>query len=127
MAAFGSPQGFSRSVSDGIVSAIRERAEVVYFGLDQSVTWVQTTAPISPGNSGGPLVNMKGEVVGVNTIIYTGSEKVAQNLNFAVSSVHVQLGLPESGRDVSSLPVPRAGNRKQAMCRGSTHHRPSLI
>jgi tetratricopeptide (TPR) repeat protein/S1-C subfamily serine protease len=107
VATFGSPEGLSQSVSEGIVSAIRQGAEVAYFGLSQSDTWVQTTAPISPGNSGGPLVNMTGEVVGVNTLIYRGLEGVAQNLNFAVSTTDVRSALSETGDTVLALPVPR--------------------
>jgi S1-C subfamily serine protease len=47
---------------------------------------IQTTAPVSPGNSGGPLVNAHGEVVGVNTL----ASVMAQNVNFAVSAMHVR-------------------------------------
>ena len=52
------------------------------------VTLIQTDASISPGNSGGPLVNSKGEVIGVNTFNIPGGGN-AQNLNFAVSIVDI--------------------------------------
>ncbi len=68
----GTPLGLDQTVSDGIVSAVRE---VPGFGKI-----IQMTAPISPGSSGSPVLNMKGEVVGVATfLLVTG-----QNLNFAV-------------------------------------------
>ena len=55
----GSPLGLERTVSDGIVSAIRE---IPAFGKI-----IQTTASLSSGSSGSPVVNMKGEVIGVAT------------------------------------------------------------
>ena len=66
--AIGSPLGLERSVSEGIVS-LRNR-------LIQGRLHVQTTAEISPGNSGGPLFNYRGEVIGVNNmkVVATGAE-----------------------------------------------------
>jgi len=72
VAVIGSPLGLERTVSDGIVSAVRE---IPAFGKI-----IQITAPISPGSSGSPVVNMKGEVIGVATLQMVGG----QNLNFAV-------------------------------------------
>jgi hypothetical protein len=73
--AIGSPLGFlENSVSDGIVSAIREGGN--------GTLWIQTTAAASHGNSGGPLLTMDGQVVGVLTLKATEGE----NLNFAVPS-----------------------------------------
>ena len=85
--AFGSPQGLSFSASDGIVAAVRTPSDMSHLGIDLrlNVTWVQTTTPISPGNSGGPLVNSRGEVIGVNTIVMNNGG-ISQNLNFAVSA-----------------------------------------
>lgn len=61
--AMGAPWGLSRSVSIGIVSCTRRYLpETSEYSL-----WLQTDASISPGNSGGPLVNTQGEVVGINT------------------------------------------------------------
>jgi hypothetical protein len=81
--AFGAPLGFAGTVSEGIVSAIREGSEVQ--GYDPDAVWIQTTAPISHGNSGGPLVNGSGELIGVNT----WTRKDGQSLNFAISATHV--------------------------------------
>jgi len=72
--AIGSPLGLQNSVSDGIVSAIREDSKGKH--------WIQTTAAASHGNSGGPLLSVQGEVVGVVTLKLSEGE----NLNFAVPS-----------------------------------------
>jgi tetratricopeptide (TPR) repeat protein len=68
----GTPLGLEKTVSDGIVSAVRD---VPGFGKI-----IQVTAPISPGSSGSPVVNMKGEVIGVATFFVVAG----QNLNFAI-------------------------------------------
>ena len=70
--AIGSPMGFEQSVSSGIVSAVRPGS---------SMKLIQITAPVSPGSSGGPLLNEYGEVIGITTI---ASFFMAQNLNFAI-------------------------------------------
>lgn len=71
IATIGSPEGLTNSVSDGIVSAIRS---------DGGQTFLQISAPISPGSSGGPVLNLEGEVVAIST-----SQLVqGQNLNFAI-------------------------------------------
>ena len=118
--AFGSPMGLSGSVSDGIVACICPGAEVsetllklthrdVYrksLGYDLDAQWIQTTAPISPGNSGGPLVNGRGEVVGINTWVCAAG----QNLNFSLSVAHLHQFLADAGKIVqplTSLPTPR--------------------
>ena len=69
--AVGSPEGLSNSVSDGLVSAIRS---------DDAERFIQITAPISPGSSGGPVFNLKGEVVAITSFQFTRG----QNLNFAI-------------------------------------------
>ena len=76
--AVGAPEGLERSVSEGIVSTTnRENRGMVY---------VQTTAQVNPGNSGGPLFNKKGEVVGVVAWKLLFSE----GLNFAIPIHYVQ-------------------------------------
>jgi len=68
----GTPLGLDKTVSDGIISAVRD---VPAFGKI-----IQVTAPISPGSSGSPVINMKGEVIGVATFLVVAG----QNINFAV-------------------------------------------
>ncbi|MGB8801386.1 MAG: trypsin-like peptidase domain-containing protein [Candidatus Acidiferrales bacterium] len=71
--AIGSPLSLESTVSSGIVSGIRTIQE-------EGGKFLQVTAPISPGSSGGPLFNMEGEVVGITTLYLKGGE----NLNFAI-------------------------------------------
>ncbi len=69
--AIGNPQGLQRSLSEGLISGIRD---------DPDGRLVQTTAPISPGSSGGGLFDTRGNLVGITALTLTNS----QNLNFAV-------------------------------------------
>ncbi|MHC5209092.1 MAG: S1C family serine protease [Planctomycetota bacterium] len=76
--AVGAPKGLERSVSEGIVSILnREQNGLVY---------IQTTAALNPGNSGGPLFNRRGEVVGVNAWGFLFSE----GLGFAIPIDYVK-------------------------------------
>jgi len=68
------PQGLERSLSEGVISAERDDK----FGVGKVY---QMTAPISPGSSGGPVLNMNGKVVG----IATGGFSDGQNINFAIT------------------------------------------
>src|SRR5207237_3076432 len=66
VAAIGSPFGFSNTITAGIVSATgRALPDETY------VPFIQTDVAVNPGNSGGPLINTKGEVVGINSLIYS--------------------------------------------------------
>jgi serine protease Do len=66
VAAIGSPFGFANTITAGIVSATgRDLPEESY------VPFIQTDVAVNPGNSGGPLINLKGEVVGINSQIYS--------------------------------------------------------
>lgn len=69
--AIGNPKGLSGTISEGIVSGIRSM---------ENKSLIQITAPISPGSSGGPVINNKGEVIGVAV----GTLTSGQNLNFAI-------------------------------------------
>jgi len=71
--AIGNPLSLESTVSNGIVSGIRTVKE-------EGGEFLQITAPISPGSSGGPLFNMEGEVIGITTMYLKGGE----NLNFAI-------------------------------------------
>jgi S1-C subfamily serine protease len=70
--AFGSPFGLNQTVTHGIISA-RERGQVSLGSTIRIKDFLQTDAAINPGSSGGPLVNLDGEVIGINTAIASHS------------------------------------------------------
>ncbi|MCX5688810.1 MAG: trypsin-like peptidase domain-containing protein [Planctomycetota bacterium] len=71
--AFGSPFGFKFSMSEGIVSGLGRTARTA-LGMTRISNFIQTDAAVNPGNSGGPLVNVRGNVVGMNVAIATASD-----------------------------------------------------
>jgi serine protease Do len=76
--AFGSPGGLRNTITRGIISAVARQTDP-----DSPLIYIQTDAAVNPGNSGGPLVNSRGEVVGVNTFILSQSGG-SEGLNFAI-------------------------------------------
>ena len=78
--AIGNPYQFARTVTAGIVSAKGRQGVVGELGHQE---FLQTDAAVNPGNSGGPLVNMMGEVVGINTAIFGPAY---QGISFAIPS-----------------------------------------
>ncbi len=76
--AIGNPLGLSFSVSEGIVSA-KDRA-----GINGINAYIQTDAALNPGNSGGPLINTEGKVIGINNFKVQGD-----NLGFALQSEYI--------------------------------------
>jgi len=80
--AVGNPYGLAGSMSLGIVSALGRTLSVDLAGGYPIANLIQTTAPLNPGNSGGPLLNLKGQVVGVTTAIVSDS----QGIGFAIPS-----------------------------------------
>jgi serine protease Do len=78
--AFGNPLGLENSVSMGIVSSVARQIKP-----DDFMVYIQTDAPINPGNSGGPLVDADGNVMGINTFIFSQSGG-SEGLGFAIPS-----------------------------------------
>ena len=78
--AIGNPLGLQFSVSQGIVSGVHRRGPN---GLD---AYIQTDAALNPGNSGGPLINKEGKVIGINNFKIGGGE----NLGFALESNYIK-------------------------------------
>jgi S1-C subfamily serine protease len=93
--AIGSPYGFQHTVTAGIVSALGRSMRASTGRLLDNV--LQTDASLNPGNSGGPLVNSRGEVIGVNTAVILG----AQGICFSVAAntaQHVLTQVLQHGR-----------------------------
>ena len=82
--AVGNPRGLEGTFSQGIISSIRP------VGSDKII---QMTAPLSPGSSGGPVLNRKGEVIGVSVLTI----RDGQNLNFAIPSNYLKILLTKVG------------------------------
>jgi len=89
----GNPLKLEGSVSDGIVSAVREVPNVGHIS--------QITAPISHGNSGSPVFNLQGQVLGVVTVKVTNG----QNINLAIASARVREMHGENVRPFTELPA----------------------
>lgn len=90
VAALGNPFGLEETITHGIISGLnRSMPTQLGFTLPNVV---QTDAPISPGNSGGPLVSCDGQVVGVNTAGIAA--RGAENIGFAISSTAVERVVP---------------------------------
>ena len=85
----------SMTVTRGIVSAFR---------MTNGVSYVQTDAAINPGNSGGPLLDTKGQIVGMNSLVYSGD--VAQGIGFAIKFDVLAARLTAMKSGQSSLPTP---------------------
>jgi S1-C subfamily serine protease len=71
----GNPLGLDHTLTDGLVSSRR---------VMEGRKMIQMSTPVSPGNSGGPLFDSRGEVIGISTAIFHGGSLLAQNLNLAV-------------------------------------------
>jgi S1-C subfamily serine protease len=87
--AMGNPLGLHASVSTGVISALGRALRSQEGRLIESV--IQHTAPLNPGNSGGPLLNSHGKIVGINTAIIAN----AQGIGFAVPAATAAWVLPQ--------------------------------
>ncbi len=81
--AIGNPLGLQFSVSEGIISAINRK------GTNGLEAYIQTDAALNPGNSGGPLINKDGKVIGINNFKISGGD----NLGFALESNYIKEGI----------------------------------
>ncbi len=75
--AIGSPVGLEGTVTRGIISAVRKATN--------GITYIQTDAAVNPGNSGGPLLNKAGQVIGINTMTIKSNQVDTERLGFAIS------------------------------------------
>jgi serine protease Do len=124
--AIGNPLGYQATVTAGIVSALGRTLRAPNGRLIESV--IQTDAPLNPGNSGGPLVNATGEVIGVNSSIYSTSGGGSIGLGFAIPInrakrvaedllAHGRVRRPWIG---ARLEEPRTDNPRDLIARGAT-------
>lgn len=104
--AIGNPRGLEGSVSTGIVSGFR---------ISNGVKMIQITAPISPGSSGGPVLNSRGVVIGVATATLKGG----QNLNFAVPATYIS--------DVLNGRIPNEATRSETRSGAPERNNAGLI
>lgn len=87
--AMGNPYGFQSTVSTGVVSALGRALRSQTGRLIDNI--VQHTAPLNPGNSGGPLVDTRGRIIGINTAMFAS----AQGIGFSIPSQTVGWVLPQ--------------------------------
>jgi hypothetical protein len=90
--AIGNPKGLSGTISEGIISGIRT------FDKEELI---QITAPISPGSSGGPVINNNGELIGVSV----GTLDAGQNLNFAIPTKYVSKLIEQPKTQITKLDI----------------------
>ncbi len=110
--AIGNPLGFESTVTAGVISALGRSLRAISGRMIEDV--IQTDAALNPGNSGGPLVSSRGEVIGINTAVIMG----AQGICFAVASntanhvlseiiMHGRVRRGYIGVAAQTVPVPR--------------------
>ena len=110
--AIGNPLGFESTVTAGVISALGRSLRATTGRMIEDV--IQTDAALNPGNSGGPLVSSRGEVIGINTAVIMG----AQGICFAVASntanhvlseiiLHGRVRRGYIGVAAQTIPVPR--------------------
>jgi S1-C subfamily serine protease len=95
--AIGAPLGLTNTLSEGLISGHRE--------VDSSLTLLQTTAGISPGSSGGPLLSESGKVLGITTASLRGG----QNLNFAIPAQRITNLVATPSQNVTLVEAGRLG------------------
>jgi serine protease Do len=106
--AFGSPEGLEDSVTMGVVSSVMRQPDP-----DKPRIYIQTDAAVNPGNSGGPLVDLDGNLVGINTFILSESGG-SEGLSFAIPSVVVRFVYREI-RTHGHVRRPKIGANLQAI------------
>ncbi|WP_198951376.1 Do family serine endopeptidase [Pigmentiphaga sp. NML080357] len=112
--AIGAPYGFSQSATAGIISAkgrVLPGAEYMPF--------LQTDVPVNPGNSGGPLFNLRGEVIGINSRIYSNNGGY-QGLSFAIP-IDVAMRIKQQLQAGSSITRGRIGVAVQEVSQALAH------
>jgi S1-C subfamily serine protease len=126
--AIGNPLGFESTVTAGVISALGRSLRATSGRMIEDV--IQTDAALNPGNSGGPLVSSRGEVIGINTAVIMG----AQGICFAVASntanhvlseiiMHGRVRRSHIGVAAQTAPVPR----RQAIAAGVENRTAAIL
>lgn len=110
--AIGNPLGFESTVTAGVISALGRSLRATTGRMIEDV--IQTDAALNPGNSGGPLVSSRGEVIGINTAVIMGAQGIcfavaANTANHVVSEIirHGRVRRGYIGVAAQTVPVPR--------------------
>lgn len=98
--AIGNALGYGQSVTTGIVSATN-RSVSTSSNKDTSQSYIQTDAAINPGNSGGALLNMSGELIGINSAKFSDTDVEGMGYAIAISDVKDSINTMFQGKDVS--------------------------
>lgn len=98
--AIGNALGYGQSVTTGIVSATN-RSVSTSSDTDKSQSYIQTDAAINPGNSGGALLNMSGELIGINSAKLSDTDVEGMGYAIAISDVKDSINTMLQGKDVS--------------------------
>ena len=110
--AIGNPLGFESTVTAGVISALGRSLRATSGRMIEDV--IQTDAALNPGNSGGPLVSSRGEVIGINTAVIMGAQGIcfavaANTANHVLSEIilHGRVRRAHIGVAAQTIPVPR--------------------
>ena len=110
--AVGNPERLDLTLSEGLISGLRSE--------DPTLLPVQTTAPISPGSSGGGLFDDQGRLIGITTLVVLGRAKIAQNLNFAAPAEWIA-EVPERAKEqLAKARAPREGKSAALVTAGTS-------
>lgn len=109
----GHPKGYDFTLSDGIISAWRTRRVEKAGGFTGRIEEIQISAPISPGNSGGPIFDADGRLLGMSTWVHL--ERDAQNLNFGIAAEEVWRYVKEHAafRPAQAVQAAKAEERRE--------------
>ena len=114
--AIGAPYALTSTVTSGIVSALKRPVRAGSAGGAETVmSAIQTDAALNPGNSGGPLANLAGEIVGINSAIYTPPAPAGTSVKTDASSIGIGFAIPiEQAKRIADELV-RSGTSTQAV------------
>jgi serine protease Do len=117
--AIGNPMGLESTVSNGLVSARRK--------VDGGVEVLQVSAPISPGSSGGPLLNDRGEVIGIATALLEGGQNLAFGVPIRYLVPMIQQPSPMPFSEFATLIASMREANQPKIRRSVPHHPVSLL